>query len=150
MQLSKEMSFLTSSPTISFAPRTVQLNNAAAVLCSDTVTHYYCISTQEMCKQQENKLKKQWLTKPQDTHVWVTCPPGVAPTFEMMHSVMLWFFSCTPESQRRRRYRKVLNDLTSQSHHLCSTACFHSLPSQTTQCACAVLSAHQRMWQGKT
>lgn len=45
MQLSKEMSFLTSFSTISFALHMIQLN-IALVLCSKIVAHYYYVSMQ--------------------------------------------------------------------------------------------------------
>lgn len=40
MQLSKEMSFLTSFSTISFASFIIQLNNTATVLCTNKASLY--------------------------------------------------------------------------------------------------------------
>lgn len=54
MKLSKEMSFLTSFSTISFALYMIQLN-IVTVLCSNTVTQYYYIHSMQadvfLCKQ---------------------------------------------------------------------------------------------------
>lgn len=59
MQLSKEMSFLTSFSTISFAPFIIQLNNTATVLCSNKASLYNYICTEVFVFSQKQKEGKK-------------------------------------------------------------------------------------------
>lgn len=83
------------------------------------------------CKQKENKLKKKkWLTKPQDTHTFGFYVFGVWPTHfwdDARCDTVVFLALQKAKAGGGGHLRKALNDLTSQSHHPCSTACFHSL-----------------------
>lgn len=128
MQLSKEMSFLTSFSTISFALYMIQLNNIATVLCGNTATIYMQANVFFMLT--KGKQAKKIMTNQTTRHTRLGYVSSECePTHFWDDAVWYCGFSCTPESQRRwrRHLRKVLNDLTSQSHHPCSTTCFHSL-----------------------
>lgn len=73
------------------------------------------------------------MTNQTTEHTCLNCMPNkTGPlTLEMMHSVTLWVFLVAQKAKEERGGSlKVLNDLTCQNHHLCSTACFHSQPSQ--------------------
>lgn len=92
--------------------------------------HLYAFNSLFHVNKKKTSYNKKWLTKPQDTHTFGFYVFCVWPTHfwdDAQCDTVVFLALQKAKAGGGGHLRKVLNDLTSQSHHLCSTTCFHSL-----------------------